>query len=249
MDLSYISPSGEVLELTPRVGDGVVLKRGGVSGLVASPSRAGLSSVLFPGQVVGDTVVGPMTGSLTVGLCGDVAGWWARLLDVWSVHDAGTLELATSVGRFWCRARLSAPLSAPASDMSRSRLVDGVQIPVIVDEGVWWSGPESGTGTVTVTNHGDTMTYPSIGWVGAGGPVTLPSGTSFVLPATSDDRRLRLSDAESLAVVDDDGNLDRTLWPIAGAVAEGIPRGGTRTYLLPPGATLYAPIAHFNPWR
>lgn len=251
--IAYTSPAGDYFELTSRDEPRVQLNEGGVSGLVASPDVPVASSVVGVGQVPTGLSVAGMSGSLS-GLIvgqegGEVAGLYRRWRRAWSVVKPGVLQVSTGDGSW-----VSTPVRAASiPDWVGKDEWDLVEIPwsvsVVSDAGLWFGSPMWGEGSVTVTNIGDVNIHPKIRWKGAGGQVILPSGASFTLPVTSSERVLLLDPLESLAVVDNDDILDRALWPIAGAISEGVPPGESRIFTVPTGARLEWRVPLFDPWK
>lgn len=116
---------------------------------------------------------------------------------------------------------------------ARRRTQVNLPVSVFNRDGLFRSTLQSGTGTVTVTNGGDTVVYPKIRYSGSGGVVTGPSGASFTLPGAS-----------TLTTVD----LDARALRLDGAFSEGVMPGATGTWQLPAGATLQWHTLVADPW-
>ncbi|MDO5534167.1 MAG: hypothetical protein Q4F65_05910 [Propionibacteriaceae bacterium] len=256
--LRYKGISGRVWPIAAAGSNtGVVLRSKGLEGMVGEVDDEALSAHGVPGQVVDHQQVGPMTGSLAVAIYPTatesvaevVSGWrsdWSRL-----VGREGLLELdSPTMGVLSTPVRLAASLPPVDDDPYGETSIEEAEAELVADGGVWSGPPQSGTGSVTVTNTGDVRVWPRIGWQAAG-PVVLPSGASFLLPAVPAPRVLDLDPGESLEVTDAAGVLDRAVWEqVRGAVLpEGVPPGKSRTYILPAGASLRWRLGYLDPWR
>lgn len=98
-----------------------------------------------------------------------------------------------------------------------------VNASVVAPHGLFRTSTVTGSGSVEVENSGDAMVFPRIRYRGAGGAVVGPSGASFALPTSNDERVVDLSPRRL--------RLD-------GALPEGVPVGGSGTWRLPEGASL-----------
>lgn len=254
MDIVYESPFGDVWPLAAGH-RGVFIKENSLDDLCGDSEDVSTSPTGAPGQQFDGLNVKAMTGTLGCW----VQEWEGDSLDEvsanfrssWSRTQPGTLRAVShTLGGVFTQVRLAKSMPPLPVDL---REVDGydLQFSVIADSGVWWMNPLTGTGTVTVTNPGDVPVYPRIRWKGAGGKVTLPSGASFTLPAAQESRIVSLDNADSCAVVDEKGVLDRALWRALHptVMPEGIPVGQSRTYTLPDGSELLWNIGVFDPWK
>lgn len=115
----------------------------------------------------------------------------------------------------------------------RRRSAETLTVPVVCFDGVAKSSVMTGTGTVTVTNHGDVPVWPKIRYEGAGGVVTNPSGAKFTLPRVAEE-----------TIID----LDPSVLRLEGAFPENVPPGGTGVWVLPAGAQLEWTLGVADPW-
>lgn len=251
--VTYVSPTGEHFPLTTSTVPRVQLDADGIEGMVAELTDVTITADTAIGQVLDDVRVGPMTGTLKTrviaGTERDVMLLYRRFRTAWSRVRTGLLIIDQDEGlRLHTPIRLSGALSSPARDPEDEPEMI-LEVPVVSDVGLWHGDRFYADGVVIVENPGDVVMYPQIRWSGAGGEVTLPSGATFTLPATEQPRVLYLDEGESCAVLDEEDNLDRTLWPVDGAVAEGVPPAQRREYRLPAGARLEWQSRFFDPWR
>lgn len=115
----------------------------------------------------------------------------------------------------------------------RRRSAETLRVPVVCFDGVAKSSVMAGTGSVTVTNHGDVPVWPKIRYQGAGGAVTNPSGAKFTLPRAT---------AETII------DLDPRMLRLDGAFPESVPPGGAGVWVLPAGAQLEWTLGVADPW-
>lgn len=234
----------------------------GIDGLMTDPDDVVSTAVGELGQVLTAQGAPPMSGSLRFAVRGDQSRSadevWSDLRRSFHHRHYGTLILRGALlGSLSCQLRRDGVIAAPSVDPSSEDVILNVQVPLISDDAVWWTLPEVEGGgnspsSVTVTNSGDTVVWPSIVWSGRGGQVTMPSGAVFTLPPAPGGqvRRMDLSVWESNAVWDEDGNLDRSLWGmVRGAPSEPVPEGQERTYTVPAGAAVESTMGVFDPWR
>lgn len=252
--LSYLSPHGREWRLIGPEHDGVWVVDGGITGLVGSGEDSASTLPGVPGHRVEAVEVPPVDGALTV-RAGDGAGGvpetFSRFRSDWSFRVPGRLVLSgdDGAGPVWARARLAGPIAAPAHHPAELRgLV--FEVPVRLDDGLWWETISSDTDSVTVTNTGDVFVRPRVEWNGPGGRLIMPSGAAVTLPAVDSPRVLVLDNSRSNVVRDPDGTVDTGLWPsmVADLLPEGVPPGEARTYWIPGGATLHWDIGHLDPW-
>lgn len=253
MFMEYTSPWGECFPLLTADIPRVQVDTSGIQGLVANVEDVTVSASTSYGQVLDGLVVGEMTGTLVGRVHArdplECERLYYRWRSAWDRRKEGVLRAGRDDGVVYhTRVRAAEVMDTMARDPLNGHETE-FSINVVSDLGLWFGDEISGEGTVEVTNSGDVKIYPSIRWEGAGGQVTLPSGATFLLPAVTTEHTLVLNDDDSLAVNDADGQLDHTLWPLPGAVAECIPEGETRHYTVPPGATLVWQTATFDPWK
>lgn len=253
-DVRYVSPGGEVWNL---VGDEWVagLRAGGLEGLTASANAVTVESPGVPGQRLAGLRFGAATGSLKVFVRGDgrhpAGEVWARFRACFPFRPPfGVLTVGSPFGEVSARVRYPGGASGVERDPEGAEFVP-LEMPLVNDDGVWWLALQRATGNITVTNFGDVYVWPLIRWNGAGGAVTLPSGATFTLPAVQSERGISLDPLKSRQVLDQDGAVDDALWrQLRGVVlSEGIPPGGTRTFVVPDGAVLEYQIGVVDPWR
>lgn len=186
-----------------------------------------------------------MVGGFTVVVLNPVR--WRDFRAAWSSSVEGVLTLDNSGVRYQLPVVLAAPLPFPAQVPTPGARVE---VQVKAPSGVWWLPKRTGDREVWVSNTGDVPVWPSITWFSSGGEVTLPSGASFNLPFIDQDQ-LRVSlDRAAVGVVT---TLEGTPRPqitsqMFDVVAEQVPPGTTRRFLLPQGATLEWQIGVFDPW-
>lgn len=123
-------------------------------------------------------------------------------------------------------------LPGVAVDMRR-RSAETLTVPVVCFDGVAKTSVMTGTGRVTVTNHGDVSVWPKIRYEGAGGVVTNPSGAKFTLPRATEE-----------TIID----LDPRVLRLEGAFPESVPPGATGVWVLPAGAQLEWTLGVADPW-
>lgn len=247
-EMTYASPDGASFALT---GGQIEVAEGGVDKLTGSVKERAYTAVGMSGQLLESHVIEPIRGALTL-VIDSTPTKPAEVLvfelrRAFSHYRLGQLAVATPRGVARLRCRLDGTISDPTEVHSRSSGLE-LRIPLVADEGVWKVGPYTGAGKINVSNFGDATTYLEITWQG-GGPITLPSGATLTLPATSERRRLLLNPADSCAIIDDAGAVDHTLWQQIPYLPEGVPAGGQRTYQLPAGATATWHVSTLDPWR
>lgn len=252
----YCSPRGTVIDLVAPGDWDRRIAYGGVSGLVGEKTVATVATVMSAGQVPTGVTVGPMDGILVLTLAPSAGG---RTLD--SLHSElvreflsdkeGTLVLERDAFQpLFAKVRLNGVIDFPQSFLDAGDVDSEVKIPLVADLGMWVTGPLTGTGTVTVTNNGDFLTWPRIRWMGAP-TIRLPSGVNVQLPNAASERILSLNPETSHEVTHPGGTVDSDLSDITAqlTLGESVPEGRTRTYVLSDGATLEWTLAYLNPWR
>lgn len=251
--ISYMSPYGKVIDLSASDWE-TGLRYGGLSGLKAKADITTIQALGQPGQVVESVRFPAMEGTLTVALSGKgspVDRVYRRLCAAFSHTLPGTLRIHTPChGMVSVQVRLAGFITPPKADLLGEETVDAVEIPLICDQGVWWTQQVTGVGAVDVINDGEIAVAIRIRWKGDGGKVTLPSGMVFDLPPVGDWRTLILDPEESCVVLDDNGQPDYGLWPSKiSVVPELVPPNQTRTFILPTGASAIWRIALTDPWK
>ena len=228
----------------------------GFEGLTPEVEDHPTSSPFTTGEVVTSQSTKAMEGTATVLVLGatpaELSRNWVRLRGMFSRrHDrTGVWTITRDDGQhFSARVRLARTLP-PAERLPSGSPFMRVPINLRCDEGVWRTDTHTGQGQVTVVNDGDEVLYPTIRWSGNGGQVTLPSTATLTLPAlpAGVERRLLLDNDKSLAVIDNEGHLDRTVWPILGTLPEGVAPDTSGTFTLPAGAQLEWSIPVHDPW-
>lgn len=253
MFMEYTSPWGDTFPLMTRDVPRIQVDTDGVQGLVGEAEDVVVKAATSRGQVLDGLMVGEMTGTLVGRVYAsdpvECDRLYRRWRAAWDRRTAGVLTAGRDDGQvFHAKVRASSVMAAPSRDPLNDIEV-AFSMNVVADGGVWFTDEIGGEGSVEITNSGDVDLFPRIRWEGAGGQVRLPSGATFTLPAVTSERTLLLDDEESLGVLDATGRKDEALWPLPGAVAEGVPVRATRQYLLPAGATLLWQTAVFDPWR
>ncbi|AIT89154.1 hypothetical protein [Corynebacterium ulcerans] len=252
--ITLLTPSGVEWNLTEKKDRGVFLREGGISGLVGTPSPLVSQAVGAVGQRFFGAEHGPLEGTLSLTIY-DMSGDCTKIFDEFmgslSTHVPAVLKVSSKLrGPRFGAVRLAAEIGSPACDPAEVSSLD-VEASVVIDDGAWWSNWLHGNNNVTVTNNGDVPVSPKIRWKGAGGKIKLPSGATFTLPAVSQPRNLLLGIAQCLAVVDDQGELDRETWiKVRGqALPENIPPGASRVFSVPDGAELLWQVGFLSMWR
>lgn len=230
------------------------IKAGGIDGLIGTMDTTTATPLATPGQTALSQRAGVMTGALTF-LCraaggrdaGEVA---AALRAAFSplAHQRSLLKLSTPAGDMVLWVRLGEGMAAPTQDPSWSEVVLDVRIPLVADDGVWWTMPEQGTGTVTITNDGDVPVAPTITWSGAGGVVKVPSGAMFQLPAVTSQHTLVLQKIPKITANNEPAAPEVT-HALRAIPIELVPPGATRQFHVPPGATIQWKKGVLDPWR
>lgn len=250
----YTGVSGVRLDLAPDGGALAEMPEAGIRNLVGKRSVSASAVIGMPGQVPHGAKIEPMQGELTV-LVEVGAGEsveeqiavFRREFDSRPGRE-GLLQIRNRWGELLStRVRLN---GAIAEQSVLNSDWEEVRIPVASDKGVWDKPAKSDTGTVTVTNPGDTFLWPEIVWTGSP-QVTLPSGMTVTLPHTPVPRQLSLSPWTSHEVTDMDGAVDEARSAVTGllSLGEGVPEGQTRTYVLGAGTRLVWTVQVLDPWR
>ena len=254
--MTYFGPGGQVWPLIQSgVSSSVVrLADEGIDGLVSSGETVSVSSVGRAGVVPVATQVGAMTGTLRVVCVGDDDRSPQQIYQLWRSSWSRTthgmlLVDGGALGEVSCRVRLAEWMPPPARQPGRASHVL-CEVPVVCDDGVWWSRDVAHSGLAQIANPGITYVWPRISWNGPGGTVTLPSGATFDLPDVDGDRTMHLDPDESCVVLRADGSVDEEAWRDVSAVGpEGVPPGGEATFQLPEQATLLTAIGWDSPWQ
>lgn len=238
--MRYVSPDGNSYELLNGGAGTPFIEYDTLSGLVGVFEDTPIESVGVPGARVDfrDRVVKQLEGSFTL-VVFDAEQWEQARRD-FSPRRHGTLVLE-SEERFELPVRCSTVLPPPGVVPEAGQRLE---VALISDAGVWECSLSSTLNSVTVTNWGDVPVWPEIVWNGAGGPVTLPSGAKFTLPAVTSEHRLPLArNASGKAVNTSTGATLAT-----DAVGESIPVDETRTFITPTSARLNWKIGVLDPW-
>lgn len=210
-------------------------------GLVELVGRAQRSDVAVPGRagvLAGRRRYGPIAAAVPFFLHAadgeQLERVYAEFRQGWSMDTPSVLEVHADhhAGPFLLDLLLDREIDGVPVDMRR-RTSSIVSVPVFSPEGMYRTRGESGTGTVTVTNWGDSVLYPSIRYSGPGGEVTAPSGARFTLP---------VADMEMVVP------LDPQSLRLEGAFPEGVLPGSTATWVVPEGAALEWSVRVADPW-
>ena len=216
----------------------VVCPEEALVGLVAEESRTDVAVPGAPGVVAGQARYGAIQTELPFMLNADTGekmeALYREFRQGWSRSKPCVMQVEAdrAGGPYFLNLVLDRHLGGVPVDMSR-RTSTVVTVPVFNPVGMFRSALKTGTRSVTVTNLGDVPIYPKIRNLGAGGPVTTPSGARFTLPKSTtatvfdtDPRRLRLP----------------------GAFPESVPPGKSGTWVLPTGASLEWTQLVVDPW-
>lgn len=251
---SMVDWRGELWDFTADWVAGI--KSGGIDGLTGSLSDVAVTPLGVGGQVVVSQEPAPIQGSLTFHCRGegdrDAGQVYADLRRAFSPLRGreSTLRVVSPTGEADLRVRRGGAMSDPVEDPSWSDMVLSVQVPVVADEGVWWLPPVVLFGEAPVVNSGDVPVFVTVGWSGAGGQVTMPSGATFTLPPVQETRYLHLSRRRSLSVTDGGGVRDDVLWrQLRGLAPEVVPVGAQRTFRVPDGAWVEYRLGVLDPWQ
>ena len=255
-EMTYVSPTGSVIDLVKPGDWSRRVAYGGVSGLVGTKQAVTVSAVGAPGQTPMGFRTTEMKGSLTLlvvddGPEGSLDELVSELGREFRPDAYGTLWLSRPFGRASAKVRLDGPIAPPKSFWDSGDADVEVEIPLICDEGLWSGQAVTSTGSVTVTNSGDEFLWPRITWDKAS-IVNLPSGVTVKLPAPASGRvSLSTNPFTSHEVLRRDGSVDRDLSEKTATLllGEGVPQGASRTYLLGEGAALEWSLQYLNPWR
>lgn len=254
--ITYITPDGTAWPLTEHDWTSAI-EHGGISGLVGETRDQVITGPDLIGQILDSQDIGPMTGGLTVYIAGDETRsadkMWRELRAGLSTAKGreGTLVISSErAGRVYAKVRLQKIVGAPESDPDDETVLK-IVLPLVCDDGVWWTAPMSAPGQAVVHNSGDVYLEPRIHWSGSGGQVKVPSGASFTLPAVGSPRIFECSSAKAFAVLRMDGSVDYELLAQLAltALPEGIPPGQSRAYSLPAGAVLIWQLGYLDPWQ
>lgn len=246
----WISPWGESWNLS--TGDrGVFIEQGGYKDLPrAQVQHQGVEIAGRTGQRDTELLIPPASGSFTVSCFAhgglSVGQVESEFKAAFSHHKPGWLVVkGWPAGDLRLKAKL-VEFSAPtrqAEHGSFTRLTVTIHAP----KTLYMQG-HSDSGVVEVHNPGDDTIWTRVRWR-EGGPLVMPSGAVTTLPTIPEERTLVLDPAESCVVLDDDDQVDDTLWGSFLVFPEGVPVGEARTYSLPEGAVLVWDVGYTNPWK
>ena len=234
----------------------VGIKYAGISGLIGHPEVIGVPGGRDVGQLVAGFQTQPMRGSITVHVRGNdsvsATTMWRMFRKQFSTKKFGTLVVNSPLGRVAAKVRLDGIITEPKVLDEDLEIIENVVIPLVSDEGFWWTEPEFHTGNniVTVTNNGDLTTWLRIHWNGPGGTIILPSRARFSIPATTTPLFLDLNPLEFGVVRRlDTGKIDEIATSRTGALPEGIPAGESRKFQLAANVSAEWRGRVFDPWR
>lgn len=234
--VTYVGVDGSVWPLTTVDHDGVFLQ--------ATPSDLTVEDEKLSGSL--DLVVADHSpDGVELGELSEIESRWRR---AWSTRQYGTLRVGDERRpSAWLRVRLSAPIPA-FPDFGADGYQDFSQS-VVAEGDSWFRTYEFPDPAVTVVNGGDVDGWVRIRWQ-EGGKVILPSGASFTLPEVAAPRTIVLDPRESCVVLDDDGNIDRSVWKsLRGSVfPEMIPPGEQRVFTIPNDSMLLFDEGVMSPW-
>lgn len=234
--VTYVGVDGSVWPLTTVDHDGVFLQ--------ATPSDLTVEDEKLSGSL--DLVVADHSpDGVNLGELSEIEARWRR---AWSSRVFGTLRVDDEERpSAWIRVKLASPIPS-FPDFGAEGYQDFTQS-IIAEGDSWFRTYEFPGPSVMVVNGGDVDGWVRIRWQEVG-EVTLPSGASFILPTVPTPRTIVLDPHESCVVLDDDGNIDRSVWKsLRGNVfPEMIPPGEQRAFTIPAGSSLLFDEGVMSPW-
>lgn len=254
MKLLLITPDGREIDLL-QDGDWYrSVAYGGISGLVGTVVSSSVTAVGVPGETITNDQIPKMTGELTVHIAAgkghppvDEAAAEIRR-GIQSKRDS-TLVLDMENGN----PVVSTPVRRNGFIAPPVEVLDGVdytemKIPLQSRLGGWLEEPYTHTGTVTVTNHGESFLWPTI-LINGPGTILLPSGQSYTLP-NAPGATISLDPYTSHEVVLPDGTVDEAASDLTEVMnlGEGVPEYQSRSYLTTGGVQLMWQPLILDPW-
>lgn len=255
MKLLLITPDGREIDLL-QDGDWYrSVAYGGISGLVGSVVSSSITAVGVPGETITHDQIPKMTGELTLHIAAggghppvDAAAAEIRR-GIQSKRDS-TLVLDMENGQ----PIVSTPVRRNGIIAPPPEVLDGtdyteLKIPLQSRLGGWLEDTITQSGTVTVTNHGETHLWPTI-LINGPGTIKLPSGNTHTLPTTAPGATISLDPYTSHEVVLPDGTVDEAASELTEVMplGEGVPEGESRTYVTTGGVTLMWQTLILDPW-
>lgn len=230
------------------------IKAGGIDDLVGSTVDVTAAPLGAPGQLVLSQQGDVTTGSVVFHCRGDghrdagqVAADLRRAFSP-LISRRSMLRVESPMGAVDGWVRRNGRMPAPVQDPSWDEMVLDVQVPLVLDSGVWLAPVVVDDGSVVVANSGDVPVWVSIRWDGAGGKVTLPSGATFMLPPVAEQRVLHLR--KTPTVLDVAGVRDEALWrQLRPVMPEMVPVGEVREFTVPTGARVEYRLGVLDPWQ
>lgn len=235
----YFSPEGRHWPLTPAEHNGVYIEEAGFPELAVMAGARTMSGAI---NVVVD---GPAVGRTNSSVMADFRQDFDDELYGTLVASSDDLFGALSV-----RLRLGQEglITFPAAQPDERGFVQ-FTVPVESDQARWVSEDTYFGPTCVVENFGVGVVWPRVVWT-TGGKLTMPSGATLTLPTVQQPRVIDFHPERSGYVTDLTGVEDRELWvKLRGFYFEGVPRRAVRTFGVPSGASLVAPVPHREPWR
>lgn len=242
LDVTLITPFGDKWRLTGTDRESEVLAPYGMlEELKANASRSDIAVPGGAGVLPGARRFGPIQAELEFYLKAregrDLEDVYRRLRQGWAAANWDNpcvliIESDNPLSPLTFELVVDGALPGVPVDMRR-RSAEVLSVPVVCADGVAKSSVMTGTGTVTVTNHGDVSVWPKIRYQGAGGVVTNPSGAKFTLPRAAEE-----------TIID----LNPRVLRLDGAFPENVPPGGTGVWGLPAGAHLEWTLGVADPW-
>lgn len=235
----YTTPSGKRMVLLQPGGSSAAITYEGLEGLVGEKKVSTRTTIGIPGEQITESSFGKMKGSLNL------------VLD--TRHGQSIEELESELRRGFLpdqegtllverdrrpRARAKVYLDGflqPPREVPEGAVDAEYSVPLVSYRGLWTQDTLHGSGSVTVTNTGDTFLWPKIRWRGGSRRLTLPSGLVVTLPSGSLSTWNSLSldpftshEVTNLAT----GEIDPVASDTAGhaLLGEGVPVGASRTY-------------------
>lgn len=241
--IEYLAPNRE-FTIGSGTGSDVFIEADKLEGLVGQFEDEGVAAVGVPGESFDfrDRVILPMEASFTLVVRN--ADAWREVRRGFSATRPGTLIIrgeVTSLLPVVLRESLPSPTVKPG-------VGSRIEVSLVARGGVWLRPQVSPGPTVHVGNPGDTPVWPRFVWDGAGGEVTMPSGAAFTLPQVDGVRTLRTDRRYAGQVFTADGEYDREVTRITGAVCEQVPVGDSRTFTVPQGCRVEWDVEVLDPW-
>ena len=261
LTVEYVSPSGEVWELTSPDGDrhrDVFIQPGGISGVSGKVTWDEAETV----NQYGTRRTGkdnfrttPLDVDLKLALrCapGEMEALYRRFSQAFDFYSPGKLRFRSTLGgEFW--AWVTDPTFPDWEDnLTRRRMME-FPLSLRVLEGHWYGALESYSGEVTFVAKGDRPLVPvcRFRWDGSATTFKIPDQLQVTLPAISEPRYISLERGMVGQVTRMDGSVDTALWSQLMGRVHGISLmpGTESTWQMGAGMTLEVSPRYLSPWR